>query len=182
MGCHNAYYSDNKKVLTKSLDNIFIAHYPIRSKKQIMNKVIIGRLNSDSLYSRNQELGFHQYEILDEIIKNNDISNNKLYYFSKYYCIKNKNKIGKIIKKTINISFCNNITIKYTDYKKSNILSNTIKTSEIIINKMRNDIDNKNIENIKLQMEYDKLYNSYIKVINSKRWNFISKICNLFHK
>ena len=182
MGCHSAYYKSKKRLPINFLNNIFIAHYPIRNKNQTINKVIIGRLNSSSLYSRKQGLGFHQYEILDEVIKKGDLSDKSLYYFAKYYCVNDIDKISKITKKPINLSFCKNINIKYNKFNKINLLSNTIKISEKIIDRMRDNIEEKERENILLQEKYNDLYNTYNNILNSKRWIFISKICNFIKR
>ena len=182
MGAHSAYYNDGSKMKEKTLNDLFLAHYPVRNKKQIMNKVINGRLNNSSLHSRKEGFGFHQYEILDEIIKNGNISNTTLYDLSKNYGIKHKSKIGKKIKKPININFCKNINIKYNKLTNSNLLSNTIKTSETIIDHMREEIKMEKEEKnkyIDMYNKYNKLYN---QIINSKRWKIMNKICNILKR
>lgn len=179
MGCHSAKYINDDELEYETLDNLFLAHYPVRSKKQLMNKVIIGRLNNSSLHSRKEGLGFHQYEILDEIIKNGDISDKTLNEISKNYGIKDKKKIKKIVKSPLNVAFCKNIDIKYYNYNNSNLLSNTIKASETIIDHMREKYNENNSKYLKISKEFKKLLDEYNEIINSKRWKFICKISNI---
>ena len=183
MGCHSAYYEDGTKMNSKTINDLFLAHYPVRSKKQIMNKVIIGRLNNSSLHSRKEGHGFHQYKILDEIIKEGTLSNDTLYDISRNYGIKQDvANESNIIKEQNNTSFCKSIKIKYYEPKNSNLLSNTIKASETIIDKMRD-------KNTDLYTKYNNLYANYYNIekqyesiINSKRWKLINGFCNIFKR
>ena len=169
MGSHTARYNDpNKEMPIRKNNSIFIAHYPVRSKFQIINKIITGRLNNSSLHAREEGFGFHQYEILDEIVKLGTVSDETLIDISKTYSLVDKTIKVKYRKQPIDLSFCKNIDLKYT--KKGNddkLLSNTIKTSLAIINHMRE-------ENKKESLEYEKIIarykDEYYKVINSRTW------------
>lgn len=193
-GSHSASYLNKNNISTKINDNLYIAHFPIRSKEQLMNKVIIGRLNHSSFHDRNEGLGWHQYMILDEIIKNGTISNKMLINLSKYYSVQDKKTKIMCSCSPINLSFCNNIDIKYSEQSnKKNILSNTIKVSLEIINRMR-DSNRKNKEEIN-KMKYkinsyknaidtfEKEKNYYKeelnKVLNSKTWRLKEKLVGL---
>lgn len=169
MGSHTARYNDeNMKMHTETSTKLFLAHYPARSKYQLINKIITGRLNNSSLHAREEGFGFHQYEILDEIIKLGTISDETLIDMSKTYSLVDKTIKVKSKKQPIQLKFCKNIDLKYT--KKGNddkLLSNTIKTSLAIINHMRE-------ENKKESYEYEKIVDIYRqelnKVLNSKIW------------
>ena len=169
MGCHFAYYTDDTEIKNEVINDLYLAHYPVRSKKQLMNKVITGRLNNSSLHSRSEGLGFHQYIILDEIIKNGTISDETLLDISKNYGIKKDEfKDSKIIKKENICDFVKNKKIIYNKIYDSNLLSNTIKTSETIIDNMRE--------------KYKDIEYKYNSIINSKRWKIANKIGNFFEK
>ena len=179
-GCHDACYLDESKIPTITLEDLFLAHYPVRNKKQLMNKVITGRLNNSSIHKRKENFGFHQYEILDEIINNGTISKKTLYKISKNYGLKDKNDISIIKNKPINCSFCKNIDIKYYNPYNSNVLSNTIKISETVINHIRDLMEQEQEKNIILEKNYNELNKSYNDIVNSKRWKLMNKISNIF--
>lgn len=181
MGAHSARYLNNEEMPITVNRNLYIAHFPVRSQEQLMNKVIIGRLNNSSLHDRSEGLGFHQYEILDEIIKNGTISKKTLVKFSKYYSIVNKKIEITYINNPINLLFCKNIDIKYykeMDNKK--ILSNTIVVAEKIINRLREEKKEIEVSSEKKLMEKEYEINYYKdeleKVLNSKTWRLKEKI------
>ena len=187
MGSHTIFNKDNSKEEDSIINkDLFLAHYPVRSSEQIMIKTIMGRLNYTRLHSREEGLGFHQFEIIDEIINNGNISNETLLKISKYYSIKNHNK--KIItkKKPINTSFCKNIQIKYTNVStESNVLIETLKVSFSIINEMREELKKEreinlvidDIDKIRKLEEEKELYRKNLEaVVYSRGWKILEKI------
>ena len=175
MGAHSAkYINKDEEIPTIISEKIYLAHYPVRSKYQLINKIITGRLNNSSLHAREEGLGFHQYEILDEIVKLGTISDETLIDISKTYSLLDKSVKLKFKKEPMSISFCKNIDLKYTKPGNDDkLLSNTIKTAMAIINHMRE-------ENKKEHLEYNLYKNEFLKVINSKTWRYKEKIVNLF--
>lgn len=168
MGSHTVSSNYKKEIPKKISKELYLAHYPVRSKNQITNKIITGRLNNSSLHAREEGLGFHQYEILDEIIRMGNISDKTLIDISKNYCLVDKKVKIKTKNKPIQLNFCKNIKLKYTKPNDDNrLLSNTIKTSLAIINHMRE-------ENKKDHLKYEKIIKSYKeetdKVVNSRIW------------
>lgn len=169
MGSHMARFNNSsEKMPVEPSKKLFLAHYPARSKYQLINKIITGRLNNSSLHAREEGFGFHQYEILDEIIKLGTISDETLIDISKTYSLVDKTTKVKSKKQPIELNFCKNIDLKYT--KKGDddkLLSNTIKTSLAIINHMRE-------ENKKEHFEYQKIIEVYKneidKILNSRVW------------
>ena len=154
----------NEEVEGRKISKLVLAHFPVRSKYQIINKTITGRLNNLSLHSREEGFGFHQYEILDEIVKLGTISDDTLLEVSRNYMLYDKNTKVKFKKNPIDLSFCKNLGLKYT--KKGNddtLLANTIKTSVTIINHMRD-------ENKREHLEYVSRETKFNQVINSKTW------------
>ena len=205
IGCHTAKYMNGSDIDSIILKDLFLAHYPVRTKEQIMNKVITGRLNDLSLHSREEGFGFHQYEILDEIIRFGEISKNTLIKISENYGIRNKESIEIIKNDPIDISFCKNIEIKYYNPETTNILSNTIKAAETIIGhlreglkkckcelceqkemtkviteknqKLQNQVNQLVEENSILVNEKNNLNTRYNLVVNSKTWKLRNKVC-----
>ena len=163
MGAHTLYDKDGKELPFKKTEDIYLAHYPVRSSTQIMSKVIIGRLNYSKLNSREEGGGFHQFEILDEIIDNGSISAKTLLDISKFYSLKDHNQTIKTEKKPIDTKFCKKLTMKYTDDSTSDkVLINTLISAFSIINEMREDMQ-------KVIKEND-------DIINSKGWQLLEKI------
>lgn len=186
MGSHTIQFNNKEEVPTKKNDDIFLAHYPVRNKYQVMNKVITGRLNNSSLHSREEGFGFHQYVILDEIIENGTLSDRSLYDISKYYSVKDEDKNKKIslIEKGIDLSFCKNIKMKYTK-KASNkdVLSNTLIISEGIINHMRDELKGYKDNQDEIIFKYNDtkgrykiLEESYNSILNSISWKITKPI------
>ena len=162
MGSHNI--SSKKKFETIINDELFLAHFPVRSRQQITNKVIAGRLSNSSLHSRSEGLGFHQYEILDEIIENNELPDKLVIEISKYYSLKNKEVGVKTISNPLYLGFCNDLKLKYSSNNKTaKVLSNTLVISEAIIDKMRIDFQS-----------ISKKYN----ILNAKSKNYQNDIKN----
>ena len=187
MGSHNANYLDDKEITSSILDDLYLAHYPVRSSEQLTNKIIIGRLNNSSLHSREEGLGWHQYEILDEIIKDGKLSDKTLLDNSKYYGILNKESEVKAKENPINLAFCKNISIKYTTKAdNNNILTNTIKTSFAIIDRMREELKEKDKyceEQIKIVEKEKEGYKEELnRIINSKTWQLKTKIDKIFKR
>lgn len=191
IGSHSASFSNKKEMPTIVCEKLYLAHFPVRSKEQLINKVIVGRLNHSCFHDRQEGLGWHQYEILDEIIKNGTITKKTLINFSKYYSVLNKNTHIGSSYMPINLSFCKNINIKYSKkLNKTMILSNTIEVALDDINNLRKKIKEINDRNAIDKMEYEKNLKEIIKerdfyknelqkILNSKTWKMKEKIINL---
>ena len=173
-GAHFLFDKEMNPMDFKYAKELFLAHFPVRSKNQIMNKAIIGRLNNISINSRKLGQGYHQYEILDLIIKNGTLTDNDIRNISKYFSIKDKTKKLTTTKEPINLDFCNNIILKYTK-KDTNekVLSNSIKLAYEIINNMREEKEklhrdyNNVIDNLRETIRFQK--EEMDKILNSKR-------------
>ena len=171
IGAHTVTYLEtNENIEPTKTKKLILAHFPVRNKYQIINKTITGRLNNLSLHSREEGFGFHQYEILDEIVKLGTISEETLLDISKNYMLYDRNTKIKLKKQRINLDFCKNLDLKYTKMGNDDtLLSNTIKTAVVIINHMRE-------ENKREHLEYIAIEEEFKKVINSKTWRLKNKI------
>ena len=179
MGGHNLRSKETDSIIESIIiDDLFLAHYPVRGKYQLMNKVIAGRLNNSSLHSRSEGLGFHQYDILDEIINHGTISDDTLLKISKYYGVSPLIKRVSVRNMPLSVSFCNNIKIKYSNnnYDQA-LLSNVIKTSEVIIDRMRINSEDLNKEIamlrqkiLELEKQIETLKFDNNQILNSKSW------------
>lgn len=180
VGAHSVSLLDGTEFESQVAEKMYLAHYPVRSKYQLINKIITGRLNNSSLHAREEGFGFHQYEILDEIVKEGTISDDTLIDMSEKYSVVDKTKKFKISNSIINLKFCKNLNIKYSKPGNDDkLLSNTIKTSMAIINHMRE-------ENKKEHEEYQKQNNVYKeeldKILNSRTWRIRTRITQIFRR
>ncbi len=137
MGAHTIFSNNGESIESNIIDDLFWAHFPVRSSEQLMNKVIIGRLNNSSIHRREEGFGFHQYNILDKILEKGNIDSDTLLNESKYYGISDKKEVVGIKNQPINLNFCESLEMKYTDFNSVNVLVSTVKTAESIINHMR---------------------------------------------
>ena len=175
IGSHSADFIEEREMPIKYVDNLYLSHFPVRSKYQLINKIITGRLNNSSLHSREEGFGFHQYEILDEIIKDGTISDDTLREMSETYSMVDKKSKFIIKKSPMNLAFCKKIDLKYTvTGNDDKLLSNTIKTSLAIINHMRE-------ENKKEHEIYEWYKSEFEKVINSKTWRYKEKLIKIIY-
>ncbi|MBO4246028.1 MAG: glycosyltransferase family 2 protein [Bacilli bacterium] len=188
MGAHNLEKNNNHELISSVLNNeLFLAHFPVRSNIQIINKVIVGRLSNSSLHDRKENLGFHQYDVLDYYLKNGKIDSSEIIDISKRYGIKTEDKIKRCIHSPLSVEFCKNIKLKYTkNVNNELLLANTVKLSETIINRMRTKInkleeDSKELMNeIELLKRDNNQLNMYIASIeNSKSWKITKPLRNL---
>ena len=209
-GAHYLVYKDGKKVREKYLQDLYLAHYPIRSVEQYTNKAINLALNGLRFHSRESGASHHKYYILDKILKDGKLNEKTLYEFSKYYDvvdtktdkIYNKDLIKGLKDNKLDYSFCNKIKIKYAKKEDcdSFILKNTLNVSKSIIDGMREDIDNlnKKIEdiytinnenNIKINKEISRLNGelniqkkTLNDIYNSKGYRLLNKFYKLKDK
>ena len=182
LGAHNYTNDDGTRPKTKTIDSVYIAHYPIRSINRYIYKSIHHSINNLRYYSSDSGIGYHLFYIFDKLLEYGTIPKNDFYYFSKYYDEINnpdRQKMIKGIRKcNLNTSFCKNLNIKYTtETDDKMIIKNTLAASKNVIDNMRNDVEKLNAEIIEKNNEIEKLndeknayINNYNSVINSKWW------------
>lgn len=116
MGCHDLIYDDKYKDKIKRVYNtdLFLAHFPVRSKEQLYSKVTVGWIYTQSNPERLKNQGYHWREIFNKFKENEKIENEDAVNFAKKYALKNVETEINLKKDPIDISFCKNIEIKYT--------------------------------------------------------------------
>ena len=111
--------------------DLLMAHFPIRSREQTISKISIGWINALSSPERKKGQSFHWEKIFNSIKANQEIKNEDLTTFASEYSLED-HQIGdgiKLIKDPMDLSFCNDITIKYTP-DKLNPISNLLEACE----------------------------------------------------
>ena len=134
MGNHNLKFDEKYKneIHSQKIDDLRISHFPLRSKKQTMSKILVGWPNMLSRLNHIEGQGNHWEKIFNKIKKQHDITNNDLIEFTKVYCFDSEEV--EFLEKPLNLNFCDNINIKY-DFKYNyleNILENVLYFSKEI--------------------------------------------------
>lgn len=163
-GNHELFFEETDDTFVKKIKNndLRIAHFPIRSCDQIVSKVLVGWTNALSSLDRQEGDSFHLKEMYDKI-KENKIENEDIIHFAKEYSLINKNQTINIVENPIDLSFCENIEMKYTDheiYPRVNFLENCEKISRSYLNVKKEKILQEDLLINKIK-EYDQMSESY---------------------
>ncbi|KUK77789.1 MAG: Glycosyl transferase family 2 [candidate division WS6 bacterium 34_10] len=171
-------------------DTLRIAHYPVRSSEQLMNKIIVGILNKISNYPRTSVTNYHQQRIFDDIVKNGYISSLLLQEYSFNYAVENpsgnSHEDVSIVQAPIKLLGIDSSDIKYTKpIDKDRVLSIAIETAAGIIEDLRMQKESlqavkEENEEIKKSLEQKDKLLSEIK--NSKGWKLLERLRDIKRK
>lgn len=130
-GNHELYYDSKHKDVIKSVVNpdLRIAHYPIRSKEQTISKIAVGWIYSLYRTGRIDGQSFHWKVIFDKL-KENEISDEDITNFAKQFALINEKNVT-VHDDPMDVTFCNDIKIRYSNYKV-NPISNILNSFEWI--------------------------------------------------
>lgn len=130
-GNHELYYDSKYKDVIKSVVNpdLRIAHYPIRSKEQTISKIAVGWIYSLYRTGRIEGQSFHWRVIFDKL-KENEISDEDITNFAKQFALINEKNVT-VHDDPMDVTFCNDIKIRYSNYKV-NPISNLLNSFEWI--------------------------------------------------
>lgn len=122
--------------------NIKLAHYPVRSKAQLIRKIYLGTLSQVMRSKRTEGQGGHWFHLYRKLMSNQDID---LVYESYSYSMSQDeisafNLDTDIHYKPIDISQCKNTKCKYTDYSQLTLEKYLLLSMEIIC--LKNVINN----------------------------------------
>ena len=188
----------------EKLFNLKIAHYPIRSIEQIYSKICVGALNylSSSSYKKGQ--AWHWFRLYNEIKVGRKCLD--IVELSKYYDIQDKLSQDVVIHfNLIDLSFCDNIQLKYSnsniDYLANilnnceNIISKYNKTSkdlidlnlelsskDELINDYKDEIEHLNKTIADKDLKINRYSGELNRLVNSKSWRFTSVFRLIFNK
>lgn len=118
------------------IDQLKLAHFPLRSTSQAMSKVITGWLNTLAVKDRHKDVNYHWYQMYEEIKRTSTLSMETLMAMSQQYLGTGFENGTIIIKDNIDVSFCKNISICYTLQGESKYLNNILCNMEDILKKM----------------------------------------------
>jgi glycosyltransferase involved in cell wall biosynthesis len=118
-GNHNLVFDPKYNDVINSVinDDLRIAHFPIRSKEQLISKVAVGWIYTLSRFGRPEGQNFHWQIMFNKLKENKEIVNQDLIDFAKKYSVQNPEKEINLKEEPIDLSFCKNTEIKYTPNK-----------------------------------------------------------------
>lgn len=118
-GSHDLMYDPKYEDIVNGvyIPDLRMAHFPLRSKEQTISKITVGWINSLCSIERTGAMSFHWQKIFNKLKKNEKIENEEVKAFAMEYAL-NEDKPKKGLKHDpIDLTFCKNISIKYTNRK-----------------------------------------------------------------
>jgi len=189
-GSHDLIYDKKFGNMIEFVYNpdLAIAHFPIRSKEQTLSKVIVGWINlpPEIKMAHLKMSNYHWQKMFKHIKEFGVINNEDVTDFAKKFALESEDIQVNIKKNPMDLSFCRNIEIKYTNDKFrpiSNILEqfdSTFKESLIQEQQLLNKIEDlsmelNNLNDLKL-LEEKRLKNKLLRYENSKSWMITSPL------
>lgn len=153
-----------KGIINKDLK---FAHFPIRSKKQTLSKILVGWLQMISKNDYEEGYGGHWEEIFNKIIQNKKITNNDVIEFSKEYALLNNEKKINCYEDPMNLNSCENIQIKYLE-NEIDITGSLIENFEWLNSQYKLLRKENNEEQERLKHELKKLALETYSILNQK--------------
>lgn len=153
---------ENKDIPFEELDELRMAHIPIRNKMQCISKEVIGWLNNISYYYKDPRSSWHQNLMYRKLVDSNGVlTDEDLYNYVKSYS--SRKSLDMPIKEfdcQFDTSFCKNIDLKYTDSYKLNEFKKILEHVEELavryakINQMLADVNEDILNNSETESNY----------------------------
>ena len=123
---------ENKDIPSEELDELRIAHIPIRNKIQCISKETIGWLNDISDYYKDPKASWHQNIMFRMLVESEgDISDEDIINYAKEYSSRKSFDVDIAEKKhPFDTSFCKNMELKYTPDYSENSYAKILEFSE----------------------------------------------------
>ena len=118
-GNHDLRYNQKYDASIKRIFNedLRIAHFPIRSKEQALSKISIGWINALCDIKRAEGDSWHLQKMFEKLKENGKLKDEDIIHFAKVYSSHTEVKEIRVNEDHIDLTFCKNITIKYTNDK-----------------------------------------------------------------
>jgi len=116
-GNHDISYGEEYRNLIKREFNpdLFIAHFPIRSKEQVLSKIVVGWINLPLEIKRShlKLSNFHWQKMFKWIKEFGELKDEDVIEFAKKFALESEDIEVNVREDPMDISFCKNIEIKY---------------------------------------------------------------------
>ncbi|MGB9979579.1 glycosyltransferase family 2 protein [Methanobacterium sp.] len=190
-GNHDLIYDQKYEDSVKRIlnPNLRIAHFPIRSKDQVLSRISVGWILSLCDINRKKHESGHKQKMFNELKKTGKIEDEDVINFAKAFALVKEETEIKIYEDPINLSFCENIEVKYTD-GKINPLANLLEScewislaylnlkKEVLAERMEFKAQIENLEKDKMDTEKI-LKNKILEYQNSTSWMITSPLRKL---
>lgn len=184
-GNHDLVYDKKYENLIKPVinDKLRIAHFPIRSKEQTASKIMVGWIYILCRPERRESDGFHWQKIFNKLKEDENIENEDIINFAKLFALIDEDMEIKLDDKPIDLTFCKNIQIKYTN-NKINPIANLLEACEWLsltyLNLKKEKLEGD--QKLKILMKEENLLKSKIEEYeNSTSWIITSPLRKLVH-
>ncbi len=126
MGSHDVViqHHDGNSIGKAVIEELRIAHFPLRSIEQLKSKIYVGWINSLSRYDRKAGEGFHWEVLFTSLMEGGEVTAHMLAEMAKHYDLADKNAEVKTQKKPVDLSHILPIALKYTSPKTINYTKN----------------------------------------------------------
>jgi len=116
-GNHSLRYDKKYKDVLKQVFNtdLRIAHFPMRSKEQALSKIAVSWINNLCDIRRTEIQSWHFQKMFNELKENGKLEDEDIINFAKVYSSHTEMKEITLEQSPIDLTFCKNIEIKYTN-------------------------------------------------------------------
>lgn len=118
-GNHNLIYNQkyNDSIKRIFCTDLRIAHFPMRSKEQALSKISVSWINNVCDIKRKKNESWHFRKMFNSLKESGKLENEDILNFAKIYSSTTEMEEIKVEEDHIDLTFCKNIEIKYTDGK-----------------------------------------------------------------
>jgi glycosyltransferase involved in cell wall biosynthesis len=123
----------NKKfgpIIKETLTELKLAHYPIRSKEQLMSKILVGWINNLCRYDRTPGEAGHWNKLYQKIKNDRNFLNNNFKEIAHEFLFGRQMDVNEIPLNPLNLSIAENIELKYTNINSVNYTKNLLANCE----------------------------------------------------
>ena len=132
-GNHSCIHLPDKN--KKKNKHIKMAHYPVRSKDQLISNTLIGALNTFCIPFKEKRRSWHRLSLFNQIENGKDLNLIKIAH--EYSSRSAENKPSLLYYDPLNTSFCEDTEMKYQELSKIDPLNNLIKFSRDLSEEFR---------------------------------------------
>ncbi len=176
-GNHDLYKVKNVTFKKNTLSSLDLAHFPIRSIKQMKSKYLIGWLAN---LARPKQVLFDWFYYYNIIKSGKDFSINDLKEMAIYYDIPDKKIKIKIIENPINLSLVDEINLKYIPIESNNLLNNILNYTETLAHRYSNLVKEYCFDDNNLPNNDSNILPSINKFLLIDGWLSIREACELY--
>lgn len=109
MGSH--LIQNRKELAIEIIRDLKLAHFPVRSIKQIKSKIFTAWINNLSRHNRKKIQCWHWEQLFEKFKNDEEVDQNDLIQIAKRYCSREKTNDNITTLRPIDFSFCESLEI-----------------------------------------------------------------------